>query len=86
MSGPFWGKYRGVVTDTADPLLTGRIRARVPDVMGDQESGWAMPCVPFSGNGMGFFALTAEAPPRKPRPGSPAHSHLFYRLSCLLIA
>jgi uncharacterized protein involved in type VI secretion and phage assembly len=57
MSGPFWGKYRGVVTDTADPLLTGRIRARVPDVMGDQESGWAMPCVPFSGNGMGFFAL-----------------------------
>jgi uncharacterized protein involved in type VI secretion and phage assembly len=31
----------------------------VPDVMGDQESGWAMPCVPFAGDGMGFFAVPA---------------------------
>jgi uncharacterized protein involved in type VI secretion and phage assembly len=57
MSDRFWGKYRGVVTDTNDPLVSGRIRARVPDVMGEQESGWAMPCVPFAGSGMGFFAL-----------------------------
>jgi uncharacterized protein involved in type VI secretion and phage assembly len=57
VSRQFWGKYRGVVTDINDPLMTARIRARVPDVMGDQESGWAMPCVPFAGNGMGFFAL-----------------------------
>lgn len=57
MSGPFYGKYRGVVTDVQDPLLTGRIKARVPDVLGDRESGWAMPCAPFGGAGMGFFAL-----------------------------
>lgn len=57
MSGTFFGKYRGVVTDTNDPLQIGRIRARVPDVMSDQESGWAMPCVPFAGDGMGFFAV-----------------------------
>lgn len=53
----FFGKYRGVVTDNTDPLMMGRIRARVPDVMGDQESGWAMPCAPFGGDGMGFFAV-----------------------------
>ena len=37
--------------------MTFRVRAKVPDVMGDLESGWAMPCVPFGGSGMGFFAL-----------------------------
>jgi uncharacterized protein involved in type VI secretion and phage assembly len=57
MTRQFWGKYRGTVTDTNDPLMSGRIRARVPDVMGADESGWAMPCVPFAGNGMGYFAL-----------------------------
>ena len=57
MSTQFFGKYRGIVTDIQDPLLIGRIRARVPDVMGDLESGWAMPCFPFSGSGSGFFAL-----------------------------
>ncbi|HMJ26134.1 MAG TPA: phage baseplate assembly protein V, partial [Pyrinomonadaceae bacterium] len=30
---------------------------RVPDVLGDLDSGWAMPCAPFGGSGMGFFAL-----------------------------
>lgn len=53
----FYGKYRGIVTDIEDPLFQGRIKAKVPDVLGDDESGWAMPCVPFGGNGMGFFAL-----------------------------
>ena len=53
----FYGKYRGVVTDINDPLQTGRVRARVPDVMGDDETGWAMPAMPFGGDGMGFFAL-----------------------------
>jgi len=53
----FYGKYRGVVTDIDDPLMIGRIKANVPDVMGDDESGWAMPCAPFGGSGMGFFAL-----------------------------
>lgn len=57
MTDKFYGKYRGIVTDINDPLMTGRIRAHVPDVMGDQESGWALPCAPFGGSGMGFFAL-----------------------------
>jgi len=59
MSGPFYGKYRGVVTDTNDPLMIGRIKARVPDVMGAADSGWATPCAPFAGQGMGAFGLPA---------------------------
>lgn len=53
----FYGKYRGVVTDIEDPLKIGRIRASVPDVLGDQKSGWAMPCAPFAGKGLGLFSL-----------------------------
>jgi uncharacterized protein involved in type VI secretion and phage assembly len=56
----FFGKYRGVVTDNKDPLMTGRIRARVPDVTGDADSGWALPCAPFGGSSTGFFAVPAE--------------------------
>ncbi|MFC5175308.1 phage baseplate assembly protein V [Nocardioides taihuensis] len=53
----FFGKYRGVVTDIQDPLMTMRIKASVPDVYGDGTSGWAMPCSPFGGNQVGLFAL-----------------------------
>jgi uncharacterized protein involved in type VI secretion and phage assembly len=57
MSNPFYGKYRGIVTDIQDPLMQGRIKARVPEVLGDQESGWALPCLAFGGSQMGFFVL-----------------------------
>jgi hypothetical protein len=45
MSEKYFGKYRGLVTDNRDPEQMGRIRARVPDVFGDADSWWAMPCV-----------------------------------------
>jgi len=38
-SPPFYGKYRGVVTDNQDPLFQGRVRAKVQDILGDQECG-----------------------------------------------
>jgi uncharacterized protein involved in type VI secretion and phage assembly len=57
MTTAFYGKYRGVVTDNQDPLFIGRVRAKVPDVTGDAESGWAMPCLPFGGSGLGFLGL-----------------------------
>lgn len=56
----YFGKYRGVVTDNMDPLMSGRIRANVPDVLGDKESGWALPCFPVSGNGMGFYGVPSK--------------------------
>lgn len=59
MSKTFYGKYRGIVTDNKDPLKMGRIKARVPDVMGKDASGWALPCVPFAGDDMGFYAIPA---------------------------
>lgn len=42
----YYGKYRGVVTENRDPLNLGRVRAKVPAVLGDVESVWCMPCVP----------------------------------------
>jgi uncharacterized protein involved in type VI secretion and phage assembly len=57
MGKTFYGKYRGIVTDNQDPLNMGRIRAKVLDVLGDDASGWALPCVPFAGDGMGFYAI-----------------------------
>lgn len=57
MSQKYYGKYRGLVSDNMDPLMTGRVKATVPDVLGDRESGWAMPCLPFAGGGMGMVVL-----------------------------
>ncbi len=57
MSQQYFGKFRGIVSDINDPLMIGRVKATVPDVMGDQESGWAMPCAPFGGDQTGFFSL-----------------------------
>ncbi len=56
-SGKWYGKYRGTVVENQDPQSMGRIKARVPDVLGDVESGWALPCAPFAGSGSGVYML-----------------------------
>jgi hypothetical protein len=56
MGGRFFGKYRGLVVSNVDPTGRGRLQVRVPGVMGE-EILWAMPCVPYAGDGVGFFAL-----------------------------
>jgi uncharacterized protein involved in type VI secretion and phage assembly len=53
----FYGKYRGIVTDNEDPNRRGRLRVRVQDVLGDQESGWALPAVPYAGDGVGLYLI-----------------------------
>lgn len=55
-----FGKYRGQVTDNQDPRNMGRIRARVPEVLDDVETGWALPCAPYSGDKTGVFTVPAE--------------------------
>jgi uncharacterized protein involved in type VI secretion and phage assembly len=51
----FFGKYRGVVTQVDGPTM--RVKAKVPAVLGGQESGWAMPCVPYAGPQVGIAFL-----------------------------
>lgn len=57
MTTKFFGKYRGLVTANLDPLEIGRIRAMVPAVLGDTETGWALPCSPYGGKDVGFFFI-----------------------------
>jgi hypothetical protein len=59
MGQRYYGKYRGTVVDTADSTKRGRLKVMVRSVMGAEEM-WAMPCVPYAGDGIGFFALPPE--------------------------
>jgi uncharacterized protein involved in type VI secretion and phage assembly len=46
----YYGTYRGLVVDNADPERLGRLRLRVPGVTGpDVVTGWASACVPYGG-------------------------------------
>lgn len=40
------GLYRGTVTTNADPEGRLRLKARVPQLLGEHETTWALPCVP----------------------------------------
>ena len=52
----YFGKYRGTVSDNSDSTSRGRLKVKVPSVLGDLEV-WAMPCVPYAGSQVGFFTL-----------------------------
>ncbi len=51
----FYGKYRGTVTDVDDDTL--RIKAKVPAVLGETQTGWCRPCVPYAGKNVGMAFL-----------------------------
>jgi Type VI secretion system/phage-baseplate injector OB domain len=53
----FYGKYRGIVVTSQDPLQQGRLKATVPEVLGEAPSGWASPCAPYAGPGAGLYAV-----------------------------
>jgi uncharacterized protein involved in type VI secretion and phage assembly len=45
----YYGKYRGKVVDSKDPKGLGRLRVEVPELLNDQKTGWALPCLPYGG-------------------------------------
>ncbi len=51
----FFGKYRGTVTDIDED--TFRIKAKVPELLSDTETGWCTPCVPYAGPDVGIVFL-----------------------------
>lgn len=53
----YFGKYRGKVENNVDPMFLGRIQVSAPAVLGGGKMSWAMPCVPYAGPGVGFFAI-----------------------------
>ncbi len=53
----FFGKYRGKVAATKDPLNLGRIQVQVPAIFGEEKTSWALPCTPYAGKQVGFFAI-----------------------------
>ena len=53
----FYGKYRGTVTQVQIDNGVPRIKAKVPAVLGDQETGWCLPCVPYAGKDAGIAFL-----------------------------
>lgn len=61
-AAPLYGKFRGTVTESADPLQLGRIKAIVPGVDGFIPGTWALPCLPMAGINAGLFVI--------PKPGS----------------
>jgi uncharacterized protein involved in type VI secretion and phage assembly len=51
-----FGKYRGTVVDNQDSTNRGRLQVTVDAVLGSTQV-WAMPCVPYAGDSVGFFAM-----------------------------
>jgi uncharacterized protein involved in type VI secretion and phage assembly len=53
----YLGKFRGRVVSNDDPLRIGRVTVKVPDVLGDETSTWALPCLPFTGRESGQYVV-----------------------------
>jgi hypothetical protein len=52
----FFGIYRAIVESNEDQEGNGRLQVVIPAIS-DQLKHWAVPCVPYAGDGVGFFTL-----------------------------
>lgn len=57
LRGTYAGRYRGEVLDVDDPRSMGRVKVRVPEVLEEVESGWALPAFALGGDGSGIWAI-----------------------------
>jgi uncharacterized protein involved in type VI secretion and phage assembly len=53
----YFGKYRGKVETNIDAKRMGRLQVSCSSALGDGKLAWAMPCVPYAGAGVGFYAI-----------------------------
>lgn len=53
----YYGKYRGIVLPMPDLDRRGRLMVQVSDTSGPNFSGWARPCLPWAGIGMGMLTV-----------------------------
>lgn len=57
MDQQYPGLYQGEVANNVDPSQKGRLQIKVPSIFGDNTLTWAMPCVPYAGDGVGQFFI-----------------------------
>lgn len=60
-SKKFYGKYRATVTNNVDDDTStgrmGRLKVKCPAVLGEDESNWCTPCVPYAGPSKGVLFM-----------------------------
>lgn len=61
----YFGVYRGVCHNNADPLRQGRITVRIPALFGEEETDWALPLsnspLPAPGRGVWIMFEAGKA-------------------------
>ena len=58
MTNTYYGIYQGIVTNVEDPEKRGRLRCKIPKVLGDtSESAWCDPMIPVSYDDGGDFCM-----------------------------
>ena len=48
MTTYFYGIYKGICVDNADPQKLYRIKLTIPQILGTSVTDWALPCTPIT--------------------------------------
>src|SRR5204863_734899 len=52
-----FGKYLAQVVDNDDPKGLARVRVQVPEILGEETTGWCLPSSPWAGPGVGLAVV-----------------------------